>query len=123
MAVKDYCEELPKQFTTWVQFWDEIVKQGLDKNHSAIRIFLNEDEKLRDRERLLTVPRYSVEFVKNAAFEELLQDRLSIDEIKKWTYKIEYSVRYIAAGEEEQNDILETLGRVKRILLTQSIRK
>jgi hypothetical protein len=115
--MKDFCEELPKHFKTWVQFWDEVVKLELHKTHETVKIFFNDEEREQEKEFDRTANRYSVDFIKERAFEELMQDRLERKEVLNFVYGAE-RVFY-----NYESTLLPTLSRVKRILLTQSYRK
>ena len=115
MAIKDFCEELPLVYATWVQFWDAIVAEGLHKTHETVQVIHHHSqyEKLKDKP-------YLVQFIKDRAFEELLADRLTTEEVRYWTNAIGHEL--LKAGFREKSTLLQTLGTVKRILLTQSIK-
>lgn len=122
ITMKEYCEELPKNFSTWVQFWDEVVKQELHKTHESVKIWLNEDEKRRAEEFERNAVKYSIAYIKERAMEELLQDRFERQELKGFMKELEGIIRF--NGYREENGYhLKNLNRIKRILLTQSYRK
>lgn len=116
--MKDYCEELPRNFSTWVQFWDEVVKHELHTTHESVQIFFNEEERRRAKDFEKNATKYSVAYIKDRAFEELMQDRFERKEAIYWTREVERTIRN--SGFMEKSTLMENLGRVKRILLTQS---
>lgn len=118
----EYCSELPRRFKTWVEFYDKLKESNLLEGYESV-IYIEEpkvnvkvnNDVFPKKEKEVEL-RFLVRTIKDNALEELLSDRLTKDDVIKFTQQVERSLDY--SGKSQW--IAQTLSTVKRILLTQS---
>ena len=106
--------DLPKQYTSWVDFWDAICDASGQECETVVvvdgRDVILDDDPIAGSE-------YRVRDIKDNALEELLQDRYT----KKEALQLFARLRLMVYDQlSPTNGLGETLSRLKRIILTQA---
>ncbi len=118
-----YSKELPKNFKTWVEFYDEVRRLGLRDDFMEVHVTEPSDvePEINDSPCLVRaeMPKYKtylIRDIKDNALEEVLAERMSKKEIIYFTQEVKQNLRDLKY--KEGHPLFATLSRVKRILLT-----
>lgn len=115
-----YEKELPIQFSTWVEFYDNVKKNGLDTKEyedvlvePPLQVIMPNEcfPKPRTKEY-----RYKIQTIKDNALEELLSERMEAKEFYYWFNGVEQVL--IGYGHRDQSPLVLGLRKVKRIIST-----
>lgn len=118
----EYSKELPEQFRTWVEFYDQIKKSGLDDGtYKDVIVEKREKPELYDHWKPKNTSsnyRYEIQEVKNNALEELLSERMKKGDVIRFMQAVQINFQY--SGESDW--VKEQRSVVKRILLTSALK-
>ncbi|AHK11361.1 hypothetical protein F132_14 [Flavobacterium sp. phage 1/32] len=113
----EYCNELPKHFKTWIEFYDQVQKSNLLEGYKSVVYF----EEKYDQSGRIGKPKeksFLIQTIKDNVLEELLSERMNKSEVIYWEKGVEAVLREY--GHQDQSPLILGLRKVKRILLTQS---